>query len=348
MHRIAIATESKYVEKKPWDEDGWLKAALEGRGHTVDIIDWMDDSINVQDYDAIFVSSTWNIPDAPSQFEDWLKRCEIGKPRLINPYAVLAEGIKKYDYMGLLLKQFGEVESDDGSIVPTRFYTVSPPPRGVYNLETLNGRTLEQILETLDKTDLWRGKDIVLKPATSADGKHTYVYNRSGNDVMVKAEYKDRILTTLREAEAEFDRIMQDPNSNGIMVQVYMPAVENGEYSLTFFDGQFSHAVQKPPGFRADNSNLRRLRKPDEIMLAFAMRAIQYICDKFEVETLTRCRVDLFYGDNRCPILCELEFVDPNMNIKRVNEELGEAKRNEVVSNLADAIERRTRELASA
>lgn len=349
MYRIALATYGKYaVQGMHWAEDAWLKAELEKRGHTVEIIDWTNETFQPQRYNAIFVGTTWNVPSNPSAFAKWLQQCEAdGVSRLINPRVVLSRGIKKYDYMGMLLREFGEVETAFGSIVPTRFYTRSSVPHPVHNLETVDGRTFEMILTKLDQSRVWGGQDVVIKPVVSADGMNTYVFHRSNHPVMANDEHTIR---DVHAAKAIFGEILHNPHANGVILQVYMPAIHKGEYSLTFFDGQFSHAVQKPPGFRADRSAARRLRDLSDLpsgMVDFAQRTIQYICEELNVATLTRCRVDLFAGDEG-PILSELEFVDPNMNIKIVEADRGIEARNVTVVRYADVIERGTRELATA
>jgi len=84
--KLCIATESQYVEK-PWREDVRLRQELTDLGCTVDIRDWMEPG-PWRSYDGIFVSSTWNIPQAPREFEEWLDLCE-------------SDGIQRFKYSSL-------------------------------------------------------------------------------------------------------------------------------------------------------------------------------------------------------------------------------------------------------
>jgi hypothetical protein len=355
-YHIAIATKTEHATAGGfWLDDAWLKSELERRGHQVDIIDWHDDTIELTDYHAIFVSSTWDIPDHPAAFEGWLDRCEAdGNIRLINASHMLRRGIRKYDYLGDLIEWFGEVISKGGSVVPTRFYVTQASQHQVRNLEVITGKTFADLLVELDRDPLWSGKSIVVKPVTSADGKNTFLYDRTTTG-RILTYYPHDVLRHLEEAQAKFAAILNNPTSNGVILQPYMDGVTEGEYSLTFFGLTLSHAVQKPPGFKADRSLDRRYIERDHLpqgMVDFARQVILEFERRYGASSLTRTRVDLFVGtsndSDRCPIVSEVEFVELNTNIRIVNRDKGESEREKVVGLFADAIEQRIDELSSA
>jgi len=354
-YRIAIAAYGKYATSQDyWQDDLWLKSELEQRGHHVNIIDWQDDNIPLTAYQAIFVSSTWNIPVDPGAFERWIDRCESdGVARLINASHALRRGIRKYDYLTDLIDLFGEIISRRGSVVPTRFYVKHMPDVQVRSLQAVSERHFTDIVSELDENDLWRGKSIVTKPVTSADGKNTYLYDRSPTG-RVLTYYPHDVLRTPDEALDKFEHVINDPKSNGVILQTYMDGVAEGEYSLTFFGLTLSHAVQKPSGFKADRSLDRRYVEPDQLpsgMFDYARTVIDELERRYGTSSLTRTRVDLFVGlseeDERCPIVSEVEFVEPNTNIRIINRDKGEAEREKVVAMFADAIEKRIGELTN-
>jgi hypothetical protein len=117
-----------------------------------------------------------------------------------------------------------------------------------------------------------------------------------------------------------FKQMKSDKKHNGLMIQPLMSAVEKrGEYQLVFFDNQFSHATVKPAGFK-NSSPLGRIPVLPEAlpkdMLTFAKNVMNHLNIKFPGK-ITRARIDLFAGD-KGPILCEVELVEPNTNINRL------------------------------
>lgn len=128
--RIGIATEAKYSEpNEPWFDDRCLKEELERRSHRVEVINWGASDVRLHDFDAIFVSSTWDIPCDPQGFFDWLDRCESdGITRLINAAAAMRDNVIKSRYMTDLTHKFGEQSCKTGSITPSRFYATQAAP----------------------------------------------------------------------------------------------------------------------------------------------------------------------------------------------------------------------------
>ena len=68
----------------------------------------------------------------------------------------------------------------------------------------------------------------VVKPATGASGYGVALVSRD-------------------EIAAAVDRLPDHARSGGLLVQEFLPEIADGELSLVFFDGLFSHAVRKRP-----------------------------------------------------------------------------------------------------
>jgi glutathione synthase/RimK-type ligase-like ATP-grasp enzyme len=127
--------------------------------------------------------------------------------------------------------------------------------------------------------------EIVVKPCVSAGARDTF---------------------RLRPGDA---RPALDP-AREWMVQPYQPAVEReGEHSLIFLDGEFSHAVRKHPAL-ADTRDARGsepLIVADNDELACARRVLAL------VEPLLYARVDLVRGEDGRVRLMELEVFEPSL-----------------------------------
>lgn len=339
--KIAIATQSAYTSPHtPWEDDGWLKDELARRGHIVEMLDWQNPATALEQFDAIYVSTTWNIPEDPDAFLQFLVRCEQdGKTRLINAARILSDNIVKSRYMESLRRQMSGQSGPRGSITPSRFYAHHPAPAD--EIESLDGRSFGDILRTLDTHPDFAGQDIVLKPIISGDGFETYIYHRSSRPLQAKPDH----LLDHASAEALFNRLTHATKNRGIILQPYLPAIERGEYSLIFFGEQLSHAIHKPTGFRADNVRARQYVPPSALptgMKPFAAHILELCRHTYGADAITRARLDLLDGENG-PILCELECTEPNTNLGCINEN----DRPAFIALYADAIEQRAQSLAA-
>lgn len=101
------------------------------------------------------------------------------------------------------------------------------------------------------------------------------------------------------------------------MVQPYLPLIETeGELSLLYFGGVFSHAIRKRPqrgDFRVqpeyDGIITAHEPLPDELQAAEAILATVE-------EPLLYARIDLVRGLDAAPVLMELELVEPDLYVE--------------------------------
>lgn len=348
MARIAIAAEAAYTpggSAGPWFDDQLLKEALEADGHAAAIVSWEDGSVDLLQFDAIFVSSTWNGCVDPPAFVAWLDACEAdGRRRLINDRAVLDAGFVKSRYWHLLegALQRSPTLQAMGQLTPSRFYVAGDA--GQNGAEPLAGRGLADVLVELRGDPEWSDANLVLKPVISADGIDTFVYNRFGRAIPIDdAKRGQFVLTTASQAEAVFQRLAGDTLRGGVVLQPYIQGVEAGEHSLTFIGHECSHAVRKPKLFKGDGSSRRELIVLTDLparMLLFAEGLVGWLYDQFGAGAVSRVRVDLF-DQGGAPVLCELECVDPNTNL-RLLAERNPAAAQQVGQHYAQVIAART------
>ncbi|MGP1276036.1 MAG: ATP-grasp domain-containing protein [Caulobacterales bacterium] len=101
------------------------------------------------------------------------------------------------------------------------------------------------------------------------------------------------------------------------MIQAFLPAIqEEGEYSLLFFGGEFSHAVIK----RAAKGDYRiqgmyggvdTPYEPSVTDIALARQCLEAACRHCGVETLLYARVDMVRGGEGDLRLMEIELIEP-------------------------------------
>ena len=295
--KIAIATQSCYAhQNKPWRDDEALCAYLKKKGHDATIIDWQDSAFNPTQYDAIFVSTTWNIPAHSNDFISWLDMCEADKKkRLINTKQILTFGLKKDIYYAFLNTQ----ESLKPHLIPTRFVTS----------ENKTGFD-KKFIHSLSEEDGFAGHNLVIKPIISADGYQTYFF---GNNAQNDSPY---FIPSIDEAEKICHDILDHAHLRGLMVQPYIKGIENGEYSLTYLRGKLALCIKKNGGFRNDKSINRIAIDTARLhhnIRDVANNASKALIDKFGIDHLTRYRIDII-RDGDTTYISELELVEPNCN----------------------------------
>jgi glutathione synthase/RimK-type ligase-like ATP-grasp enzyme len=133
---------------------------------------------------------------------------------------------------------------------------------------------------------------VVMKPIFSAAAENTY--STATNDVATVQGKMEELL-----------------RSGGVVVQEFMPEVqEQGEWSMIFFDKQFSHAALKKPAqgdFRSQRSHggTTEIAHPSDGLIAQAKHLVDQV-----PERLLYARVDGIVRDDQL-FLMELELIEP-------------------------------------
>ncbi|GAA0406885.1 hypothetical protein GCM10009530_68900 [Microbispora corallina] len=125
----------------------------------------------------------------------------------------------------------------------------------------------------------------------------------------VSAGARDTVRTADRAAaRAHADRLLGE--GRAVMVQPYMEAVEHeGELSMLYFGGEFSHAVRRHPMLTEVEitvDNRATLRDPDDDQFALAERVLAQVG-----RPLLYARVDVVRMPDGEPVLMELEATEP-------------------------------------
>lgn len=150
--------------------------------------------------------------------------------------------------------------------------------------------------------DQWGADIVVVKPVVGAGSRDTFKLSLSP----AEREASEAVFTRLRRQEA-------------LMVQPFLSHIADGEVSMIFLDGAFSHAVNKVPkggDFRSQpefGSNVVAYDPTDEerAVADAAVRAMDTALARGQ--PLLYARVDLVRDDARSPCLIELEVTEPSL-----------------------------------
>jgi len=149
--------------------------------------------------------------------------------------------------------------------------------------------------------DYFNCPEIVIKPRISANADNTF---------WLKKETFETVLSQLEVIFSQAD----------FMVQPFMNSViEEGEFSLFYFDGEYSHAILKTPkadDFRVQEEHGGQLQsiKPEKLLLAQAQHTLAAIT-KLTGESPLYARIDFIRDKNSNPsfALMEAELIEPSL-----------------------------------
>ncbi|UKN02224.1 hypothetical protein K6119_01665 [Paracrocinitomix mangrovi] len=163
MAKIALLTEQKYLQpididwyvQQVLDEDGLVQAALENLGHKVIKVDWSDNSIDWESFDAAIFRTIWDYFHRYDEFTEFLRNVE-GKTIFFNPINQIKWNVDKH--------YLGELKQSGVNIVES------------YYIEKGDKRSLLDI----HKATAWT--KTVIKPCVSGAARHTEKLDISKGD----------------------------------------------------------------------------------------------------------------------------------------------------------------------
>gem|GEM_PF-3462002 len=343
--KLAIASDPINMPsgKDPFQDDQELMEELRSMGAVVEIMDWKNTETDWNQFDAIFISSTWDIPSHGEAFIQWIRDCNSDRNRVINDGQLIIDNVIKSRYLSRLIKKFGVRVNSGMAITPSYFIGINESEEDQTN--PIGNRSLKELFEELDAADPdnWQDRDIVMKPIVSADGNNTFLYKRMGRNTNEKQT--DFILHSDEEAEKIFHHLLSS-SPRGIILQPYIKAVEEGEYCLVFFNDKYSHAIQKRGGFKNHSIKERRFIPEVQLpknMVSFATQIIHFMQECYHQHALIRTRIDFLYSNGQI-VLCELECTEPNTNLQSLPADIKTA----VLKSYASAIYREATRLKAA
>jgi SAM-dependent methyltransferase len=149
----------------------------------------------------------------------------------------------------------------------------------------------------------------------------TYMVDLEGKGVgIVPTIWPDAVLEGLfprSDAADRLARIAEVFTGRAAMVQRFMPGIQSeGEYSLFFFNGEFSHAILKVPAaseFRSQEEHGAEIRsvRPEKALLLRAREALASLSS-----VPLYARIDFVRDDRDDFLVMELELIEPSMYLR--------------------------------
>jgi glutathione synthase/RimK-type ligase-like ATP-grasp enzyme len=253
-------------------DDQLVVPPLAARGIEATSVRWDDETVEWREFDAVIIRSCWDYHLRAPEFRRWLDRLDAVGATVCNATDVLRWNMDK--------RYLRELSERGVPIVPTRWVS-----RGA-------DETLASILHETD----WRS--IVLKPTISASAHETWRLE-AGEHARSTAGDEERFRTMVSRGD--------------VMVQPFMDAVErDGEWSLIFFAGEYSHAVLKRPrrgDFRvqSEHGGFAEARVPSDRIVGQARGALHAVVPRTLYARVDGCAVDDLF------VLMELELLEPSL-----------------------------------
>lgn len=273
---ITLLTDGRYRHPQPGNfyvenifrEEELLTAALLRRGCTVCRTHWDDPDFDWNNTRAAVFRTTWDYFHRYPEFLNWLYRAASHTQLINSPDLVLWNADKHY-----LL----DLQQQGVHIPPTHL------------VETGYSGSLHEVVA------LCGWDELVLKPAVSGAGRHTYRF---------KADQAHQFDQVFRELVCHESVLLQEFQAT---------VLQQGEAALMFFDGHYSHAALKkarPGDFRVqdDFGGTVHRYQPATADIELARKALA-ACHPPAVYA----RVDLLWDADAKPMVSELELIEPEL-----------------------------------
>jgi glutathione synthase/RimK-type ligase-like ATP-grasp enzyme len=259
-------------------DDRLLRDALVARGAEVEARPW-DTKVDWSVYHRIILRSCWNFHHRPEEFRGWVNDVkERHDGSMMNGPELVQWSVDK--------RYLRDLDARGVAIVPTIWVSMA------------DGDEIPD-LDALIAEQGWDAGTVV-KPAISATAHQTW---RVGPD-------------EAGAHQARFEALLAS-SPGGVMVQPFLPEIEDGEWSLVFLGGEFSHAVKKRPAagdFRVQHDFGGTIERcePDPALVDDASAALRAAAEATHtgLEEILYARVDGVVRAGRL-LLMELELIEP-------------------------------------
>lgn len=262
-------------------ESIFLDEALKKRGYKSKLVCWDDPEVKWEQADLVISRTTSTYFNDPPRFLKWAKKVEKIST-LWNQSKVIEWNINKRYLMELQKK---EIPMPETILIP---------------------QDTEQSMESILELVPW--DDFVLKPCIGAGSGGLRRFNKYSADLETHFRNLNKYGFTQEYYFGEYPFVPSDT-----IIQPYLHEIEkNGEASLIFFGGEYSHSMIKKVkvgDFRAHPIWGATVQKysPSEEEIAVSIRSLKVA--GYPVEY---ARIDMIPTDSG-PMIIEVELIDPNM-----------------------------------
>lgn len=250
-------------------------------GWQVEVVSWRVENHDWDKYDAVIIRTPWDYQEDAPAFLKVLENIEQSSAHLENSLTIVRWNIDK-----IYLKA---LETLDVKLVPTLWRDA------LQSVSKAQDRITEDDLQKY--FEHFSQDQIVLKPRISANADNTFWLTKA-NAV--------NSLAAMNDAFAERD----------FMIQPFMDHIlAEGEYSLFYFNGEYSHAILKTPkdnDFRVQEEHGGRLTtiEPKSALVNHAEHCMKAI--KQLHQTPLYARVDFVRHQDGFALM-EAELIEPSL-----------------------------------
>lgn len=254
---------------------------------------------NYKEFDLVIVRSIWGYEKDIANFEKFLNRLSKNNISVLNDIAIIKNNYDKE-------KQFNLLEKYKIPHIKTIFI-----PKNSKNIAS-------QVQENLNG-------EMILKPSMSASGNNTYLIN---------CEEDRKNTLPLEEINKKFEGINK---STSLMLQPFIKEIDEGEISLIYIGGKFSHAIKRFPSVFNNKKGVSYISNIDKELFTLGEKVLKIK----EYQGALYERIDVIKINNEYLVM-ELELVEPDFFIRYISKK--EVKKY-ILKNLVKAIKEKMEEL---
>jgi len=254
-------------------------------GLNAERVAWNNPTVDWSRYSLGIIRSVWDYFDQLPAFKRWLNQMQQQtQTQFWNPPAMVLWNIDK--------TYLQQLEGNGVPIIPTVFVKA--------------GQKTDLTIIAQEKG--W--KSLVIKPTVSGGAKDTYKV------AALESSDKEKAVLNFKDGQKVFDGLVA---TREMMVQPFLPNIQQGERSFVFFNDKFSHAILKIPKTGEYRSHVIQgghvesyTPEPTGSEMAFAQHVLAVVKQIYGVLPLCS-RVDFILDDENHPRLIELELIEPEL-----------------------------------
>lgn len=266
------------LSSKKWQnkvtDDILLKQELIKNNFNASIVAW-DEENEYSKYDLAIIRSIWGYEEDIGMFEKFLDTLTKNNVKILNSVSIMKNNYYKE-------KQFELLDKYDIPHIKTVFV-----PENSKDIASLVKENMEN--------------EMIIKPSISASGKNTYLLNSTS---------KRKNTISLGEVNSRFKEINK---TTSLMLQPFIKEIDDGEISLIYIDGKFSHAIKRFPSIFNDTKGVSYLADVPKKLLDLGNKVLEIK----EYQGALYERIDVVKIKNEY-IVMELELVEPDFFIRNI------------------------------
>lgn len=286
------------LSAKKWQnkvsDDIFLKQELIKHNFNAKIIAWEED-IDYHNFDLVVVRSIWGYEKNMATFEKFLNKLLEKNVQVLNDISIMKNNYGKE-------KQFRLLDKYDIPHVETIFIPACCKDIALEVKENLT-------------------EEMIIKPSISASGNNTYLINSAS---------KRKNSLSLKEVNSKFKSINK---TTSLMLQPFMKEIDEGEISLIYIDGKFSHAIMRFPSLFNNYKGISYISNVPKELFSLGAKVLKIK----EYQNALFERIDVVKVDDKY-IVMELELVEPDFFIRNIP---SKSVQKEVLEKLVIAIKNR-------